>query len=500
VFASALLLAAWGVVLLATFHYPASPLDEGTLVAYPSRLLQGYWPHRDYVTFYGPANVWVLGAAFKLFGASLVVERAVGLAFRMLALGSAIAIGARFGRAPAVAGAAMAAVTWLPWTVQANAGLTAIALALLALALLSRADSPVQRRASLLAALAGATAGLVLLVRFDFLPAIAVAIVPLLVALPGRRRAFFAGLAPMLVIAMAHLVLIGPGAIERVLQDIVASGPGRDLPLPSRHTDDGRLFTLSVIVAVVATSTGLVAMRRRRHPEAALLAAIGLLGGGLLPYMDGRADVFHISSGGAVACITLCCLLGYVFQRITTNRLLGGFAVGIVAFGAASEVTSLGTAKLLLEYRLGANDGVASSDVHVADRSYRLTPTAAHRLQPILDTLDEVAKPGQRLYVGPHDLRFAEYNDSYLYFLLPQLRPAAIYWEDNPGTVNGRRYDLGAHLLRADFLVLNRAYDPTTAGPVPGSSKPNEIVARDFCPLLVSGTYELLARRGPACD
>jgi hypothetical protein len=114
--------------------------------------------------------------------------------------------------------------------------------------------------------------------------------------------------------------------------------------------------------------------------------------------------------------------------------------------------------------------------------------------------LQTKARPGQRLYVGPHDLRFAEYDDAFLYYLLPQLTPASIYLEDNPGTVNGPRHDLSADLRRADFLVLNSAHDLPNPDPADaGSAEPNRIVERDFCPLLQAGTFELFARKGSRC-
>ena len=260
---AAALLAFWGLVLLGTSSFPASALDEGTLLAYPSRMLSGDVPHRDFQTLYGPANLWILAGAFKVFGASLGVERAVGLAFRLLALGSALWIGARFGRVAAVAGAALAAVVWLPLYAQANAALTALALVLLALALLAHAAGAAAGRAgrvprssqtasrqhpctspapgrhapALAAALAGAAAGLAVLVRFDFLPAVALALVPLLLA-AGRPswRPFALGVLPMLVLGAVHLAIVGATGVERVLRDIVDGASARDLPLPGLDT------------------------------------------------------------------------------------------------------------------------------------------------------------------------------------------------------------------------------------------------------------------------
>jgi hypothetical protein len=503
VLAGAVLVAFWGWVLLATFDFPASALDEGTLVAYPSRLLLGDVPHRDFVTLYGPGNIWILGIAFELFGAALEVERAVGLGFRLLALGSVFVIGARFGRAAAVAGVVLAAVVWVPWYAQANAALGAIALTLFALALLSLASRRDGRVASGLLALAGATAGLAVLLRFDFAPAVALAVAPLLVVMRGsERRAFLLGALPMLLLGAGHLAIVGPDGIERVLRDIVASAPARNLPLPGLDTDDGRLFAVSVLAAITATATGVWAMRRDRvrGADGALLAGLGLLVAGLVPYMSGRADIFHITAGGAVGCVAVACLLGYAARRAVPGRVLGAAAVALVAAGLAGQVTDLRDPRYLVEHRLGRNPGIGSVEVHAGGRSYRLSPDSANGLQSVLDRLQTKARPGQRLYVGPHDLRFAEYDDAFLYYLLPQLTPASIYLEDNPGTVNGPRHDLSADLRRADFLVLNSAHDLPNPDPADaGSAEPNRIVERDFCPLLQAGTFELFARKGSRC-
>ena len=55
-------------------------MDEGAVVAYPARVLDGAVPHRDFLTFYGPGNLWLVAGAFAVFGESVGTERAVGLA------------------------------------------------------------------------------------------------------------------------------------------------------------------------------------------------------------------------------------------------------------------------------------------------------------------------------------------------------------------------------------------------------------------------------------
>src|ERR1043166_4235386 len=84
--AAALILIALLVPLSHGFRVPAVPMDEGSLLVYPERILKGDLPYRDFETFYGPANLWVLGCAYKFFGANIFVERAIGLIYRVVIL------------------------------------------------------------------------------------------------------------------------------------------------------------------------------------------------------------------------------------------------------------------------------------------------------------------------------------------------------------------------------------------------------------------------------
>ena len=44
----------------------ASEMDEGAVVAYAARVLDGAVPHRDFLTFYGPGNLWFVAGAFAV--------------------------------------------------------------------------------------------------------------------------------------------------------------------------------------------------------------------------------------------------------------------------------------------------------------------------------------------------------------------------------------------------------------------------------------------------
>ena len=53
-----------------------APYDEALVLVGATRVAEGAIPHRDFYANYGPANFYVLAGLFKLFGTSVLVERA----------------------------------------------------------------------------------------------------------------------------------------------------------------------------------------------------------------------------------------------------------------------------------------------------------------------------------------------------------------------------------------------------------------------------------------
>jgi hypothetical protein len=120
----------------------------------------------------------------------------------------------------------------------------------------------------------------------------------------------------------------------------------------------------------------------------------------------------------------------------------------------------------------------------------------AASVQRVLDRVNRVADRGQSLFVGPKDLRWADYGPTYLYFLLPQLKPASYYTVINPGVANGPNSTLAHDLLHADWLILSTKWDKIREPHAkPGSAAPNEVVRTKFCVRLHVGTYRLYESR-----
>ena len=83
----------------------------------------------------------------------------------------------------------------------------------------------------------------------------------------------------------------------------------------------------------------------------------------------------------------------------------------------------------------------------------------ATALRGVLSDVSAVTQPGQRLFVGPANLRRTNYNDTYIYGLLPELEPGSYFLEKNPDSANRPRSRLASDVATADVVILTTAYD-----------------------------------------
>jgi hypothetical protein len=88
------------------------PHDEGTLAQSAERVLRGEIPHRDFIDVYSGGLAFLDAAGFRLFGVSLLVPRAILLAFALVWVPAVYAVARRFGPPLAAGGVTLAAVAW----------------------------------------------------------------------------------------------------------------------------------------------------------------------------------------------------------------------------------------------------------------------------------------------------------------------------------------------------------------------------------------------------
>ena len=367
-------LAVAGALLAPSFDGVGGQMDEGALLVYPALVQHGEVPHRDFQTFYGPGDPWALAVVYWVAGDRLGVERAVGIAYRLLIVAGVFLIALEAGvllaaAAGLIAAAALAAIE-LPgaYPVYATIGFGLLALA----GALRARRGP---RAGALLAGSGALLGAAVLMRFDGILLLA-GLLPVLVGLPRRRWiSFGAGLAVAAVGYAVHLALVGPSHTERLVRDLLRSEPGRRLPVPGPGDAAGRVFVAQLLAIALLLGIGALALRRRDSERGRLLLACGLFSAAIVPWELSRAERGSILLAAAVPLALLPVGLASlpVPSRFSSALEPGAVAIGLLVVLALPAIRS--AASYQARQALGTA-GPQTFEGREGDRTFRLGLTA----------------------------------------------------------------------------------------------------------------------------
>ncbi len=487
----AVLLALGVASLLGAFRSSAAAMDEGILLVYPALARQGATAGVDFLYPYGPGSLWVLAAAYRVLGTSVVVERLVGLAYRLLLVAALASLVRGRSSLRALSAAAIAVIVLTPWGITATAWFGGIAFLTASLAVAYGTTTFLGRSSRPL--VAGLLSAFALTERPDLAVACLLSSAPYLRLADGSaRRRWLAGLCVGLV-PLALFVARAPGRIAySTFVEQATRARAHVLPLPPRAPAECALFLLVVLVA--ATSFALGAYQARRaglDADRAAGLARGLLSVALLPQMFQRADIWHIVYVGCVVLplgVATACELAAAGDRLGWTGDEG--SVVLLALLALSGATTF--AESTVGRLIGLVGKRPLSDVVGANgRTFPTDETlAAEELGEMLRLLDREARAGDRLFVGARDATRMNYNDAFVYFLAPKLRPASYYVALVPGTSVPP-----AEVLRADFVLLSTLYDWMPASPMtPDRAELNRVLATDFCALGERGHYALRVR------
>jgi hypothetical protein len=490
----ALLIIAYLSSMSLKFLGKIAPQDEGILLVYPDLILRGLVPYRDFAAIYPPGNFYVIAAAMQWLDNTVLVERLVGVAYGGAILAGMYMIGARRGLLTGMLAASCALVMLhkfpYPGAYSVFAAFALMVFSVLASLAASGATS--SGRAAGLAAASGALAGLLIWFRQD---AWVVGTVAALVALQPMRAKLFlafaaAAAAPMLAFGLFALWVSPNVVFESLVLDPVRMGPARKLAL---HWD---LWLVGLVVCVGVNS--LLAVRSlipgRQDSNTGLVRAAAIVSLGLLPSVLQRADPWHVFYGLViVAPMTLIALSSATPAISWQPRLQGGLRA----------LTWLGLAALVLALAVRGRDLLprAIELLASADRQVLYVDDAeSSALQALRKRLTAEALPGQSLFVGPADMRYANYNDVYLYYYFPALAPASRYIEMNPGSANRAGSGLAEQLAAADWLILTDKYDrwgESNPAVHAGPDLPNHILQTRFCLLADYSPWRLYRRCAP---
>lgn len=500
------------------------------MLVFPERLLAGDLPNRDFLHLYGPGSLWVLATVLWVFGTSLWVQRVVG-ALQIVGLVAAVGVLLRpWGRWVAASGAATCALIILtPAGFTALAWVGAVALGLWALWAGIEAMEEVagSARARRLLVASGLLVGAALLYRLDLALALGLALLVLLSRLdgPDRRRLLLwcaLGVSPYLV----HLATAGVGNVVEgmLVEPVFDLRGGRSLPIPpSTTTFDGflqrawllpeveppyplpapsgpvqmSLWLALLLLATVALVVAGVLAHRRGRTRLLVLAAFAT---GLLPQALQRADSTHLAW---VSCVTVALLPAAVVE------LTGGLRAPSLGWrhGAAALAAPVLLAVAVPHFTYRSYGEAVAQTFGRRLRTYEMTHEgrtflygrrdAAEAVNAAVPLVDELTEPGDRLFVGPGDLRKTPYSEAYLYHLLPELEPATRYIEMDPGVANAADSGLAEELASAEVALLSSIRDdweePNDSRRF-GSDEPNRVLEERFC--LVGSFGEGVGGRG----
>jgi hypothetical protein len=468
-------------------------MDEGALLVYPERVLAGDWPHHDFETFYGPANPLFLAAVYSVLGVDLSIERGVGLIERLILILLIFALALKWGGRSAALAAAVVPITVLPVLgLEANSNYAVLILHITALLALTEAiETRDLTRAKRFALIAGVASGTGTLFRFDLGLAFAVSSVPLIFGLrEGALIRYSAGFASMLLLYIPHLAVVGESKIRKIAVDLIESGPGRRLPFPEAFTDNWLRFMGLIGALTLLVVISLMLLRRnRRSLEARAATAIALMGLTALPYALSRLDGLHIITAGLIPVSLL---------PVAAVMLIGRHRAGVVVAVAVAAIAGGLSAAATLTPPDFVIHGRDSYRVEFEGREWLVHDEAlARSLASVLRETIERSRPGDDLFVGPQDLRRTNYNETYIYYLLPELEPASFYLEMNPQTANRDDSGLAGEIATARFLILTSRYDewsePNESQKY-GSNKANMVVRELFCSRLKVGELTFYER------
>jgi hypothetical protein len=503
---------------------PGPPMEEGFMLVFPEQVLKGAIPNRDFLHLYGPGSLWALAGVFKVFGVSLLSERGFGLVQQLAIVFGVYALARRWGRILAVTAAVTSGLIIIPFALTALAWIGGVGLAVCGLAAGFEARTNREdRSARRWAIVAGLLLGLAVLFRLDLVLGVGLATIALVRGMERSRVSrLFAGFVIGVLPYAIHIATAGPGHVFQgmVIDPVFRLRGGRSLPVPPSwgHLDGflqraGALAQLSwpfpaparphqlflwffLLLGAIAFVLWQGWRATRADPEsvtARTLLVVGLLGAGILPQALQRVDSGHFSWVGCVvfAFVPIACyeLVRRRAPKVPTRRV--AIASGALMLMLLAFVIPAFTIRTYADYSL------QSFGIHRA--SYKIEhdgrvfyygkPDRAAAANMVIAAAARISKPGQRLFVGPVNLRKTPYSDAYLYYMLGDLVPATYYIEMDPGVANANGSRLPADLESADVVSLAAIWEdwsePNDSRKV-GSDAAEKVLARDFCRV---GTY-----------
>jgi hypothetical protein len=467
------------------------PFDEGIVLEAARRVMQGQVPHRDFLWAYGPADPYLMGGLFKVFGVSLLDWRIL----RVLSdAASALAV---FVLARRLAGTWLALLAWLAAAcafaqpTSANPAAEAFAFGLWALVVVTGNDEPGTGR---LVGAAALTAGCGAW-RPDFGGYAALACLAALALRSGpraRRLAIYFG-ATVLITAAIYAPLaiaVGPHDLfEAIVVHSTQQGSAWRLPFPLHfrggfplwppgRAHDALVFYVPLLLVVGLALSALLALTRRWELPRRLGALLVLAACGLL-YMLSRTDDLHTSPLLAAVVVLLAAVTAAGLDRRVAALPLVVLLL-LTLYGVSNRLSALVRPPHLVTVHVAVADGVKDP------------PADARALGRVVPLVRRLVPPGGYLYVAPRRSDLVTLNNITLYTLTERNDPVDVDLSTQNKPAEQRR--IVSVLARVRPRAVVRWTDPLSSRPEPNSRGRSS--GSHILDLWLARNYRLLERDG----
>jgi hypothetical protein len=477
------------------------PFDEGLVLQAARRVVDGQLPYEDFLWAYGPAQPYLQGGLFEVFGVSVVQWRIIRvLADAGVALAVYVLVRREAGPRLALAGW-LAAACIMAQPRSANPFPLALLAGLGALAVIT-AGPPTRGRVLGAAALTVVAAAF----RLDFGIYAGVAVVAALAA--GRQ--WRAGGGYLAATAAGTLLVYLPFALVSGPADLYDALVGTSLrekeywTLPFPWTYDGGLSGLRdvkdlldyyvpalLLVACAVTLVAVVLRLRADRRITPLMAGLVAYGVGGVAYLLSRTDEFHTAPLFVIAAIAL---------PIVVAREWGSSGFLPVAVAAAVVLTLLTahgawnrTSALLRPPDLD------TVDVEVADGA-KAPPDEARAVERMVRAVQSRVPPGEPIYVAPRRSDLVRFNAPLVYVLTERDNPTRRDFGLETSAAAQDRIVATLERVRPRVIVrwtapIQVVREPNLRGRPTGVRTLDAYIARDYRLLERAGSYDVLVPR-----
>lgn len=480
------------IVFFLTMDRSIGVYDEGLILTGALRVYYGEYPHYDFYANYGPAQFYIIGYLYKLFGPMLIIERLFDLATKaLIVIVSYLTISKFFSLKSSVAAAFVVFLCLIGIRFYGYPIYQTFLLILIGLMLIVRRG--LDQNGIYVYLYSGLLIGTAALFRYDvgFFAYVALVVSLFVFSLIHRQwfRGFLFPISKRLILfsigsaTPVGLVLVShffEGAFGDFFHDVIKFpaqnyAATRSLPFPRLSFGSFPIY-LPVIIVCISIAFLLSVLFKEQVRKISLgqiFIVISLIFLVVFLFLKGvvRVSVIHMLLGILPAILLSFCIYDIFAKRSDLWRISGIFIAVISLISALAVAARPIAAAITQENYLNSSKAISYFDQRRAnfERDWIDSEKSSERLflhdynrTETLNYLSRKTRVGDYFYSGlnHHDKVFV--NDNSVYFLL-NLRPATKWHHFDPGLQNNKfiQAEIITDLMRnkPKYILLDSSWD-----------------------------------------